>query len=93
MTGAACPSPDATAAHPGAGTGLAPFKQDTTRFEPSTKDFMIYLAVDDLGSILANGAKHGVEAKVPPPEPNGKFALISDPEGRRIGLWEPKPRV
>lgn len=81
------------AAHPGAGTVFAPFKQDTTYFEPSTRDFMINRPVDDLGSILANCAKHGVEAKVLPPEPNGRFAHISDPEGTRIELWEPKPMV
>jgi len=83
--------PDTMAAHPGAATVFAPFKQDTTYFEPSTKDFMINLAVDDLTGILANCAKHGVEAKVLPEEPNGKFAHISDPEGTRIELWEPKP--
>ena len=83
--------PEAMAAHPGAATVFAPFKQDTTYFAPSTKDFMINLAVDDLDAILANCAKHGVEAKVMPPEPNGKFAHISDPEGTRIELWEPKP--
>ena len=84
-------APDAMAAHPGAGTVFAPFKQDTTYFEPSTKDFMINLAVDDLDGILASCAKHGVEAKVLPPEPNGRFAHVSDPEGTRIELWEPKP--
>lgn len=84
-------TPEAMAAHPGAGTVFAPFKQDTTYFEPSTKDFMINLAVDDLDGVLANCAKHGVEAKVLPPEPNGRFAHISDPEGTRIELWEPKP--
>ena len=84
-------TPDAMAAHPGAGTVFAPFKQDTTYFEPSTKDFMINLAVDDLDGILASCAKLGVEAKVLPPEPNGRFAHVSDPEGTRIELWEPKP--
>ena len=83
--------PDAMAAHPGAATVFSPFKQDTTYFQPSTKDFMINLAVDDLEAILANCAKHGVEAKVLPDEPNGRFAHISDPEGTRIELWQPKP--
>lgn len=83
--------PETMAAHPGAATVFSPFKQDTKYFEPSTKDFMINLAVDDLDAILANCAKHGVDAKVLPPEPNGRFAHISDPEGTRIELWEPKP--
>ena len=83
--------PEPMSAHPGAATVFAPFKQDTTYFQPSTKDFMINLAVDDLDAILANCAKYGVEAKILPEEPNGKFAHISDPEGTRIELWQPKP--
>ncbi len=83
--------PEAMAAHPGAATVFAPFKQDTTYFQPSTKDFMINLAVDDLDGVLASCAKHGVEATVMPPEPNGRFAHLLDPEGTRIELWEPKP--
>jgi predicted enzyme related to lactoylglutathione lyase len=89
--GGAFLTPEAMAAHPGAGAVFAPFKQDTTYFEPSTKDFMINLAVDDLEAMLANCAKHGVAAKVLPEEPNGKFAHVSDPEGTRIELWQPKP--
>ena len=83
--------PEPMAAHPGAATVFAPFKQDTTYFEPSTKDFMINFAVDDLEGVLASCAKHGVDVKRLPDEPNGKFAHISDPEGTRIELWEPKP--
>ena len=83
--------PEAMAGHPGAATVFAPFKQDTTYFQPSTKDFMINLAVDDLEGVLASCAKHGVEAKAMPDEPNGRFAHIMDPEGTRIELWQPKP--
>lgn len=89
--GGAFITPEAMAAHPGAGTVFAPFKSDTTYFEPSTRDFMINLAVDDLDGILASCAKHGVEAKVLPEEPNGRFAHIIDPEGTKIELWEPRP--
>ncbi|HVY87731.1 MAG TPA: VOC family protein [Hyphomonadaceae bacterium] len=83
--------PEAMAAHPGAATVFSPFKQDTTYFEPSTKDFMINLAVDDLDGVLANCKRHGVEAKVVPDESMGKFAHIMDPEGNKIELWQPKP--
>ena len=89
--GGAFIAPGPMAAHPGAGTVFAPFKQDTTYFEPSAKDFMINLAVDDLEGILAACARHGVEAKVLPDEPNGRFAHILDPEGTKIELWQPKP--
>ena len=83
--------PEAMAAQPGAGTVFSAFEADTTYFSPSTKDFMINLAVDDLDGILASCATHGVEAKVLPDEPNGRFAHILDPEGTKIELWQPKP--
>jgi predicted enzyme related to lactoylglutathione lyase len=83
--------PEAMAAQPGAATVFSAFGADTDYFAPSTKDFMINLAVDDLDGILANCAKHGVEATVMPDEPNGRFAHILDPEGTKIELWQPKP--
>ena len=84
-------TPEAMAAHPGAGTVFSPFEAATTYFEPSPKAFMVNLAVDDLDGILARCAEHGVEATVLPDEPNGRFAHILDPEGMKIELWEPKP--
>lgn len=89
--GGAVLMPDGMANHPGAATVFSPFKDETTYFEPSTKAFMINLAVDDLDGMLARLAKHGVEAKVLPDEPNGRFAHILDPEGTKIELWQPKP--
>ncbi len=73
--------PEAMASHPGAATVFSPFKHDTDYFSPSTKEFMINLAVDDLDGILANF----------PEEANGKFAHIMDPEGNKIELWQPMP--
>lgn len=89
--GGAFLTPEAMAAHAGAGTVFSPLKADTTYFAPSTKDFMINFAVDDLDAIVARAAGHGVEAKVLPDEPNGRFAHIVDPEGTKIELWQPKP--
>jgi len=83
--------PEAMAAHPGAGTVLSPFRADTTYFAPSTKDFMVNLAVDHLDGILASCAEHGVEVNGLPDEPNGRFAHILDPEGTKIELWQPRP--
>jgi len=84
-------TPDVMAAQPGAGTVFSPFQADTTYFDPSAKDFMINLAVDDLDGMLENCAKHGVEANVLPDQPNGRFAHILDPEGTKIELWQPRP--
>ena len=83
--------PEAMAGHPGAATVLSAFEAETTYFEPSTREFMINLAVDDLDGILASCAAHGVDVKVLPDEPNGRFAHLLDPEGTKIELWQPKP--
>ena len=83
--------PEAMAGHPGAATVFSAFEAETTYFEPSAKDFMINLAVDDLDGVLASCAAHGVDVKVLPDEPNGRFAHLLDPEGTKIELWQPKP--
>ncbi len=89
--GGAFISPEAMAAHPGAGTVFSAFEAETTYFEPSTRDFMINLAVDDLDGVLARCAQHGIDATVLPDEPNGRFAHVLDPEGTKIELWQPRP--
>ena len=83
--------PEAMAGHPGAATVFSASDADSDYFAPSTRDFMINLAVDDLDGVLASSAAHGVEATVMPDEPNGRFAHVLDPEGTKIELWQPKP--
>ena len=83
--------PEAMAGHPGAATVFSSFGEDTDYFAPSTREFMINLAVDDLDAILASCATHGVDANVLPDQPNGRFAHILDPEGTKIELWQPQP--
>ena len=83
--------PGAMAAHPGAATVFSPFETDTTYFAPSTREFMINLAVDDLDAMLASCAAHGVDATVLPDETNGRFAHVLDPDGTKIELWQPAP--
>ena len=84
-------TPDAAAAHPGAGTVFSPFGADTDYFAPSDATFMFNLMVDDLDGILARCAEHGVKPLAAIlDEFNGRFAHIMDPEGRKIELWEPK---
>ncbi|MBI1188185.1 MAG: VOC family protein [Alphaproteobacteria bacterium] len=90
--GGALFTPDAMAAHPGSGTVFSPFKAETDYFAPSTREFMINFAVDDLDGMLARCKEHGVEpVKTFPDEANGRFAHIIDPAGVKIELWEPKP--
>jgi predicted enzyme related to lactoylglutathione lyase len=84
--------PEAAASHPGAATVLASFPADTDYFQPSSRDFMINLMVDDMDSVLASCARHGVPVlKRLDDEANGRFAHIVDPEGLKLELWQPKP--
>jgi predicted enzyme related to lactoylglutathione lyase len=84
--------PAQAAAHPGAGTVFCPFDADTGYFAPSQSDVMFNLMVDDLAAILERCASEGVEPYGEVlDEPNGRFAHIIDPDGRKVELWEPKP--
>jgi predicted enzyme related to lactoylglutathione lyase len=67
-----------------------PFKQDTDKFSPSTKEFMLNFRVDDLHALLAQLRSAGVQvdAKVDDSE-YGRFGWCMDPEGNRVELWEP----
>jgi len=85
-------TPDMAANHAGAATVFNSFNADTDYFEPSSKEFMINLMVDDLDGMLARCAAQGVvPVKTFDNQPNGRFAHIIDPENRKIELWEPKP--
>ncbi len=66
------------------------FGKDTTYFQPSTKEFMINLRVDNLEWLLQQLKAEGVEqlGEMQTYE-YGKFAHIIDPEGTKIELWEP----
>ena len=42
-----------------------------------------------ISTVLARCKTHGVEpVQLMPDEPNGSFAHIVDPEGRKIELWQ-----
>jgi catechol 2,3-dioxygenase-like lactoylglutathione lyase family enzyme len=67
------------------------FPQGTDYFGPSTREFMIDFAVDDLDAILARLQAKGVPVlRRDDKDPNGRFAWILDPDGTKIELWEPK---
>lgn len=76
--------------HPPAAAWSA-FPATTKYFAPSTADFMINYAVDDLDALLRRlGAKSVAVIKRDDSDPNGSFAWILDPEGNKIELWQPK---
>jgi catechol 2,3-dioxygenase-like lactoylglutathione lyase family enzyme len=67
------------------------FPASTKYFAPSTGDFMINYAVDDMDALLARLRAKGVEIlKQDDNDENGRFAWILDPEGNKIELWQPK---
>jgi predicted enzyme related to lactoylglutathione lyase len=69
------------------------FPASTAYMAPSTREFMIDFAVDDLGAILARLKDKGVAViKRDDSDPTGSFAWILDPDGTKIELWQPKPK-
>jgi len=67
------------------------FRQTTHYMDPSTREFMIDFAVDDLSAFLDRLKAKGVAVlKRDDSDPSGSFAWIVDPDGTKIELWEPK---
>jgi len=71
----------------------SPFPQSNGYMAPSTREFMIDFAVDDLGAILDRLKAKGVAViKRDDSDPTGSFAWIMDPDGTKIELWQPKAK-
>jgi predicted enzyme related to lactoylglutathione lyase len=75
-------------------TVWSPFKETTKYFEPSQKEFMINLRVENLKDLLEQLKKEGAQV-VGEMEmyEYGKFGWVIDPEGNKIELWEPVDTV
>jgi predicted enzyme related to lactoylglutathione lyase len=56
---------------------------------PSTRDFMIDFAVDNLDALIARLTASGVPILKRTDDPTGHFAWILDPDGTKIELWQP----
>ncbi|MGC4103527.1 VOC family protein [Ferruginibacter sp.] len=75
-------------------TQWSPFKETTTYFAPSTKDFMINYRVQDLTALVAELKKNGVTiTDTIETYDYGKFVHIMDIEGNKIELWQPNDKV
>ena len=62
----------------------------TDYVNPSTREFMLDFAVDDLDAFLRRLAeKHVPILKRDDSDPSGRFAWIMDPDGTKIELWQP----
>jgi catechol 2,3-dioxygenase-like lactoylglutathione lyase family enzyme len=79
--------------HPPVATWSA-FPASTKYFAPSTSEFMIDYAVDDMDALVAKLTAKGVAIlKQDDSDPSGRFAWVLDPEGNKIELWQPKPKA
>lgn len=66
------------------------FPESSKHFGPGDQRFMFNFRVADLTALMAALKAGGVEAVGEIEDhPNGKFAWIIDPEGRKVELWEP----
>ena len=67
-------------------------KEDTTEFDPSTKEFMLNFRVADLRSLVSELREKGVTVLGDIEEYDyGRFGWFIDPDGNKVELWEPKP--
>jgi predicted enzyme related to lactoylglutathione lyase len=69
---------------------LNAFKQTTHYMDPSTREYMLDFAVDDLTAFLTRLKAKGVTILGRQDGPDGSFAWIVDPDGTKIELWQPK---
>jgi predicted enzyme related to lactoylglutathione lyase len=71
-------------------TAFSLFDADTKYFEPSAKEFMINLRVENLVELLKVLRAEGVHVFDEIEDGDyGKFGWILDPEGNKIELWQP----
>ncbi|MFL5615293.1 MAG: VOC family protein [Gemmatimonadaceae bacterium] len=78
--------------HQDAGTtAFQPFPATTKYFGPETQQWMLNFRVAHLEAMVAQLTAAGIKVDVDPQKyPNGRFALLHDPEGNPIQLWEPQ---
>lgn len=72
-------------------TLFMPFAADTSKW-PDSKQWMMNYRVTGLDALMASLRDAGIEVKTDPAwdHPDvGRFALIHDPEGNPVELWEP----
>ncbi len=69
------------------------FPETSDYMAPSSREFMVNFAVDDLDAFVARLVDHGVKIlKRDDSDPNGRFAWILDPDGTKVELWQPKAK-
>ena len=71
-------------------TVWAVFPKDTDYFGPTRPAFMINYRVSNLDRMLEQLRAQGIAVEKIESYEYGRFAWITDPEGNRLELWEPK---
>jgi predicted enzyme related to lactoylglutathione lyase len=65
------------------------FPTEAKYFEPSPREFMVNLRVDDLAALLAKLRALGANVLDRHEDsPDGKFGYVVDPDGTLLELWE-----
>jgi predicted enzyme related to lactoylglutathione lyase len=78
--------------HPPKAAWMA-MRTGSTYLAPSSRDFMLDFAVDDLDAIVARLTAHGVKiVGRDESDPTGRFAWVLDPDGTKVELWQAKRR-
>jgi glyoxylase I family protein len=73
-------------------TAFQPFPATTKYFGRAEQQFMLNFRVSNLDAMVAQLRRDGIEVDVDPKTyPNGRFALLHDPEGNPLQLWQPQP--
>jgi catechol 2,3-dioxygenase-like lactoylglutathione lyase family enzyme len=68
-------------------------RTQSTYLAPSTREFMLDFAVDDMDAIIRRLKDKGVAIlKQDDSDPSGRFAWLLDPDGTKIELWQPKAK-
>src|SRR5271167_3428343 len=70
-------------------TAFAPFPETSKYFGDAQKVWMLNFRVRDLDKMAAQLQAAGIEVKIYPADPTGRFARVHDPEGNPIELWQP----
>lgn len=75
---------------PGAQAVFGTFTEDSDYFGSRENAYMVNFRVRDLHAMLAQLRDHGCDVLDRTDESEfGKFGWVTDPEGRRVELWEP----
>jgi len=67
------------------------FPDTTDHMAPSSRDFMINFAIDDMDALVARLHARGVPILAQDDtDPYGRFAWVQDPDGTKVELWQPR---